>query len=133
MKKLSPFSGLTRRQLLQNAACGFGGLALQAMTSNLARAATPLDARPPHFLPRAKRMIFLFMAGGPSQEDLFDPKPEIAKNHGKTVSAKVDDQQIRVGVEKFIAMKPAAPVRPHGESVSTTSNSRIATPAPISG
>ena len=56
------------------------------------------------------------MAGGPSQADLFDPKPLIAKKHGQTVAAPVDDQQIRVGVEKFLAMAPVSPVRPRGQS-----------------
>ncbi|MFP6670584.1 MAG: DUF1501 domain-containing protein [Pirellulaceae bacterium] len=46
-------------------------------------AAHPLAARQPHFKPRAKRIIFLFMHGGPSHIDLFDPKPELQKNDGK--------------------------------------------------
>ena len=103
---------LTRRRMLQTAACGFGGLAFHGM----AAAAGPLAARAPHHAPRAKRVIFLFMAGGPSQSDLFDPKKLIAKNHGKTVAAPVDDVQLRVGVEKYLAMAPVAPVRPRGRS-----------------
>ena len=56
----------SRRQLLQSAACGFGGLALSGMVAGMARGASPLAVRAPHFAPRAKRVIFLFMAGGPS-------------------------------------------------------------------
>ena len=97
-----PPDGLTRRQLLQTAACGFGSLAFQGLVTSLAQAAGgPLDARAAHLVPRAKRIIFLFMAGGPSQPDLFDPKPLIMKHHGQTVAAPVDDRQLRVGVEKF--------------------------------
>ena len=54
------------------------------------------------------------MSGGPSQADLFDPKPLIVANHGKVINAPVDDQQIRVGVEQFLAMGPVAPVHPRG-------------------
>ena len=112
-----PPDGLTRRQLLQTAACGFGSLAFQGLVTSLAQAAGgPLEARAAHRVPRAKRIIFLFMAGGPSQPDLFDPKPLIMKHHGQTVAAPVDDRQLRVGVEKFLAMGPVAPVRPRGES-----------------
>ncbi len=106
----------TRRQLLRAAACGFGSLALQGLMADGANGATtsPLRVRAPHHPPRAKRIIFLFMAGGPSQADLFDPKPLIVEHHGETVAAPVDDQQLRVGVEKFLAMGPVAPVRPRG-------------------
>jgi hypothetical protein len=69
---------LTRRQILRNAAAGFGWLAfngLHAATDN------PLAPRLTHFRPRAKRVIFLFMSGGPSQVDTFDYKPELTKKH----------------------------------------------------
>ena len=81
--------GLNRRQLLQAAGCGFGGVALHSMVTGLAAGASsqPLAVRAPLLTPRAKRVIFLFMGGGPSQMDLFDPKPLITKNHGKTVEA----------------------------------------------
>ena len=110
---------IDRRAWLQAATCGFGGLALHSMAAEQALAAkriSPLAVRAPHYRPKAKRVIFLFMAGGPSQADLFDPKPFIARNHGQTVSAPVDDQQIRVGVDKFLAMGPVAKVRRRGES-----------------
>src|SRR5438067_6279515 len=45
----------------------------------------PLAPRSPHYAPRAKRLIFLFMNGGPSHVDTFDPKPELTKNHGKAL------------------------------------------------
>src|SRR6478672_8128616 len=76
-----------RRQLLQRAGAGFGSLALAALLADDARAAAPaantLAPREPHFKARAKRVIFLFMPGGPSQVDTFDPKPELAKRNGK--------------------------------------------------
>ena len=117
MNRIPTLGRRTRRQWLQTATCGFGGLALHSMATRVVQAAGgPLDPRAPHHAPRAKRVIFLFMAGGPSQADLFDPKPLITKKHGQTVAAPVDDQQIRIGVDKFLAMRPVAPVRPRGES-----------------
>ncbi len=108
---------LSRRQLLQSAACGFGGLALSGMVAGMARGVSPLAVRAPHFAPRAKRVIFLFMAGGPSQGDLFAPKDYITQNHGKPIASPVgDDGQLRVGVAKFLPMAPVAPVRPRGQS-----------------
>ena len=62
--------------------------------SSLARAAGgPLAARAPHFAPRAKRVIFLFIQGGPSQLDLFDPKPLIARKHGEKIQSADRRQQ----------------------------------------
>ena len=57
--------------------------ALLADETRAAPAANPLAPREPHFKARAKRVIFLFMPGGPSQVDTFDPKPELTKQHGK--------------------------------------------------
>ena len=107
----------TRRQWLETATCGFGGLALHGLVSGMAHAKSNMfGVNPSHVRPRAKRVIFLFMAGGPSQPDLFDPKPLIAEKHGQTVEAPVDQHQLRVGVEKYLAMGPIAPVRPRGDS-----------------
>ena len=105
-----------RRQWLQAVACGFGGLALQGMMSGLARAAGPLATRPPHFAPRARRVIFLFIQGGPSQLDLFDPKRLIAQKHGEKISPPVDGHEVTIGVDRYLALAPAAPVRPRGDS-----------------
>src|SRR4051794_13058116 len=73
----------SRRQLLQRAGAGFGSLALAALLADEARATNPLAPREPHFPARARRAIFLFMPGGPSQVDTFDPKPELTVRHGK--------------------------------------------------
>ncbi len=77
---------LDRRHFLECAGCGFGAVALQAMFADVARSAEgPLALRAPHVAPRAKRVIFLFMAGGPSQLDLFVPKPRLVQYHGQRV------------------------------------------------
>ncbi len=68
-----------RRQLLQTAAAGFPWLALQALHAEETRYRGPLAAKQPDFKARAKRVIFLFMAGGPSHLETFDWKPELAR------------------------------------------------------
>jgi hypothetical protein len=80
----NPFSGLlSRRELLRLSCAGFGGLALAALLGEEARAAEPRAPRAPHFTPRAKRVLFLFMHGGPSQVDTFDYKPLLERDDGK--------------------------------------------------
>jgi len=78
---------VSRRELLRASAGGFGWLALRALLADeTARGSTgenPLAARAPHFPARAKRVIFLFMHGGPSQIDTFDYKPLLARDHGQ--------------------------------------------------
>src|ERR1051325_894256 len=77
----------TRRELLQDACCGFGGLAFASMLAQDVRAATlnPLAPKAPHMpdKAKAKSVIFLFMAGGPSHMDTFDPKPLLTKLDGQ--------------------------------------------------
>ena len=78
----------SRRQLLQASALGFGHLACAAMMQDVVRAgrpahASPLAAKVAHFPARAKRIVFLFMKGGPSHVDTFDPKPLLNRDHGK--------------------------------------------------
>jgi hypothetical protein len=78
---------LSRRDLLRVSSAGFGGLALAGLLGQEAQAATagndPLAVKSPHFPARAKRVIFLFMHGGPSQMDTFDYKPLLKRDHGK--------------------------------------------------
>ena len=76
----------SRRRFLQESFCGFGTLALSTMLQQeSARAAVknPLAAQPPHFPAKAKAVIFLFMAGGPSQVETFDPKPLLNELSGQ--------------------------------------------------
>src|SRR5262249_58607782 len=56
---------------------------LLAAEARSAESCSPPAARPPHFPPRAKRVLFLFMSGGPSHVDTFDPKPRLTKDNGK--------------------------------------------------
>jgi len=79
-----PQPPMTRRCLLKNSAVGFGYLALSALLQGEARQALGAPASQlGHFPPRAKRVIFLFMKGGPSHVDTFDYKPQLQKDDGK--------------------------------------------------
>jgi hypothetical protein len=76
---------LTRREVFGRMASGVGGMALAGLLPSVARGDAVYDAtpKPPHFAPKAKAVIQLFMHGGPSQMDLFDPKPKLNEYHGK--------------------------------------------------
>src|ERR1051325_8698350 len=75
---------LNRRELLARAGAGFGILALADLLrqDGMLQAAEP-ERKAPHFPARAKSVIWLYMEGGPSAVDLFDPKPELTKYDGK--------------------------------------------------
>ena len=109
---------INRRELLRRCGAGFGSLALTAMlnaeatsTSLSAGAAdqNPLAQRTPHFAARAKRVIFLFMPGGPSQVDTFDPKPRLTRDHGKP------SPKLYLGQTRKLLASPWK-FQPHGES-----------------
>lgn len=74
---------MNRRQLLKSASAGFGYMALQGIMAEQALAENPLAPKPTHHPAKLKRIIFLFMHGGPSQVDTFDYKPRLAKDDGK--------------------------------------------------
>ncbi len=83
----------TRRDMLRASACGFGQLVLTALAAQSARSenrstAGPIPLPAPHFPPRARRIIFLFMWGGPSHVDLFDPKPRLNAEDGNQLAGK---------------------------------------------
>lgn len=75
-------SPLSRRDWLARSACGFGGLALAGLLADEA-AAGPLAPKAPHFAPTARRALFLFMHGGVSHVDSFDPKPKLKELNGQ--------------------------------------------------
>lgn len=81
--------GRTRREFLWEAGGGFAGLALLDLMAREKAFAGELAARPAHFPAKAKHVVFLFMNGGPSQVDTFDPKPELDKRHGQSYSTKL--------------------------------------------
>ena len=78
-----------RRAALRTAACGFGSVALAGLCNRQSQAGNPLATKVPQFVAKAKRVIFLFMQGGPSQVDSFDPKPQLKTYDGKKVEFNV--------------------------------------------
>ena len=88
---------ITRRHFFGDCGVGLGKIALASMLAGPARLIAsegdPAGKPTPHFAPKAKRVIYLFMAGAPSQLDLFDPKPTLAKFDGKPVPAEVVKDQ----------------------------------------
>ncbi|HVX60339.1 MAG TPA: DUF1501 domain-containing protein [Pirellulales bacterium] len=86
--RLARAEALTRRHFLKNCQLGIGGMALASLLDGEGQAAPsaeaePLAVRPPHFAPKAKRVIYLHMAGSPPHLDLFDYKPELVKHDGE--------------------------------------------------
>lgn len=86
---------LARRQFFGNCILSLGSMALTSLLQQQsARASGSSDGRPPHFAPKATNVIFFFMAGGPSQIDLYDPKPRLRQLNGERTPASVlKDQQ----------------------------------------
>ena len=103
----------SRRRFLETTANGFGYLAFASMAAAASRravAAGPLAARPPHFAPRAARVIFLCMQGGPSHVDTFDHKPRLVADAGRAAPAAA----ARAG--RATLLPPRAEFRRRGES-----------------
>jgi len=90
---------LSRRDFLQHSACGFGAVALTAMLSDRvaaappARRADPFAVRPTHYAPKVKHVVYLYMDGGPSQVDTWDPKPLLNTRNGKPFAMKIEPTQ----------------------------------------
>ena len=84
--------------------------------SGLHAAANPLAPRPAHFAPRAKRVIHLFMHGGPSHMDLWDPKPDLIKYAGKPIPESFGPVMTRRAVGKNTLLAPLKPFRKRGQS-----------------
>ncbi len=89
---------LDRRSFLRQAGCGFGVLALAALAAEGERrlgqeGRDPLAPKKTHFATKANNVIFLYMDGGPSQVDTFDPKPRLNAEHGKPFAMKIEPTQ----------------------------------------
>src|SRR5436190_19705334 len=113
-----------RRSFLRNAGCGFGGIALAALLAEEGKlfadaepnVADSLAPRKPHFSAKAQRVIFLFMSGGPSHVDTFDPKPDLTRLHGEKLPASFGPVKTRRGVDKNKLLASKRTFRKHGQS-----------------
>jgi hypothetical protein len=109
-------SPVTRRDLLRTAACGFGSLALAGLCQEQASAAGGDRALLPMFAPRAKRIIFVFMQGGPSHVDTFDYKPILEKHHGEKLAFRDARKMAKTGMTgEETVMKSLWQFRQYGE------------------
>src|SRR3954465_15363316 len=110
----------SRRKFFRECAGGIGTVALAQLMAGEGRAATaqqnPLSPKPPHFAPKAKNVIFMFMEGGPSQIDLFDPKPELQKWSGRPLPDSMT-KDLRLAFTKPNAAVLASPrtFQPYGQ------------------
>lgn len=109
----------TRREFLERTTGGFGAIALSAMfveelRAESARDMDPLAPKPTHHSAKAKHVIFLFMTGGLSHVDSFDPKPKLFADHGKTIT--VDNFQGKLGEFSMFLKAPNWKFQPGGSS-----------------
>ena len=114
-------TSLSRRDFLQNGGLGFGALALGDLLSSESRAAdsvvNPLAAREPHLPGTAKSVIFLFMQGGPSQLETFDPKPVLTRFDGQLLPESLRDYDLaQINAADSKGMDPQCSFRKYGES-----------------
>jgi uncharacterized protein DUF1501 len=121
MTYLSTSGVRSRRAFLAQAGGGFGALALASLLNeeraNAATTTTSTDGtKPPHFQPRVKRVIWLFMHGGPSHVDLFDPKPDLIKLGGQPLPESFGAVMTRRKVAENPLLPPIKPLRPRGQS-----------------
>jgi hypothetical protein len=114
-----------RRLFLRSSALGLGGVALSSLLARESSASTPGVMLKPHHPPKAKRVIYLFMAGGPSQLDLFDHKPMLNKHNGEDLPESVRKGQRLTGMSAFQAHLPLAgsifKFAKHGQSAASVS------------
>jgi hypothetical protein len=112
---------MTRREMLYQCANGFGAVALAALMSERAFGETvkpegranPLAARPTHFPPKTTSVLFLYMDGGPSQVDTFDPKPRLDREHGEPIKMKTPPTQFNNNGK---VLRSPWPFKPYGDS-----------------
>ncbi len=133
---------ITRRHFFEQASFGIGGLALASLIGTRVSArdqAAALQAQALQFAPKAKRVIYLFMAGAPSQIDLFDPKPVLSKHDGEDIPAefiKGERFAFIKGTPKLLGPRSSsgstASRVPRSRSCSRTSR-RSPTTSPLSG
>jgi hypothetical protein len=124
MTRLNPHvvPATSRRDFLFQAGCGFGGLAVNYLLQQdhrgllAATAQNPLSPKAPHHTAKAKSIIWLFMEGGPSHLDLFDPKPALQKLAGQPMPASFGPVITAMGTASNNLMPSQRTWKQHGES-----------------
>lgn len=106
---MNPLLHQTRRHFFRDCGVGLGAIALDSLLARDAGAfpiVSPTAPKKPHFTPKAKNVIFLFMAGAPSQFELFDPKPDLQKLHGKAIPDSFLEGKRFAFMDSFTKEKP---------------------------
>jgi hypothetical protein len=115
-EKINFSTPIARRAMLKMSACGFGHTALSALLAQAAQATTPLAPQAGHYPAKAKRVIFMFMSGGPSQMDTFDHKPRLNADHGKPAPFERDGTFEQPGVGTMRLFGSSWEFAQHGQS-----------------
>jgi hypothetical protein len=118
MPALTPSQPPDRREFLRTAGGGFGLLGLASLLASEGALASEHanTARRPHFEPKAKRILWLFMHGGPSHVDLFDPKPDLVRHAGQPLPDSFGEVMTRRKVARNPLLGPVKPFRKRGDS-----------------
>ena len=120
---------LSRRQILQDSAVGFGAMALNSMLQREGFAAESalakerfydLKPKPPHFAPKAKNVLFIYVGGGPSTIDMFDPKPALMKYDGKPAPFEIKGRALNGSQQIMASPWKFKDCGEHGRQVSAT-------------
>src|SRR6185295_9864356 len=109
----------TRREFFTRAGSGLAGIALASLVAGdrvSAAAPDPLAPKPPHFPPKAKSVIWLFMEGGPSHIDLFDPKPKLAELDGQPLPESIRPKTTAMGTALNGVMASKRTFKQYGQS-----------------
>jgi hypothetical protein len=109
---MDSFPALSRRRFLGGAGVGLSGIACSQLLGSEALGGEGKS----HFPAKAKRVIWLFMHGGPSHVDLFDPKPDLIRHAGKPLPDSYGTVETRRKVAKNPLLAPVKPFRKHGQS-----------------
>lgn len=111
------FTARSRRDFLRLTGGGFGSMALSALcAAKTVNKVSPLAPKPPHYAPRAKRVIFLWMQGGPSHMDLFDYKPRLAKEGGNKFPIALPKNYEAPGIGRNLLMSPISTFSRQGKA-----------------
>ena len=112
-----PMTNVARREFLRSSLCGFGGLALASLLAEeRAKGANPLAPKPPHRQAKANSVIFLFMAGGPSHLETFDPKPLLNQLNGQTQPAEFGEAKYQFVDKQSKLLGTKRSFRKYGEA-----------------
>jgi hypothetical protein len=111
----------SRRDFLARAGSGFGALALGSLLARdgvaaAVKARNPMAPKPPHYAPKAKSVIWLFMEGGPSHIDLFDPKPKLKELAGQPLPASFGKVITAMGTSNNALMPSQRTFKQYGQS-----------------